>query len=73
MLKRSTVNYGHCLGYALTLLCPHCKRKNSFVPRRKGEEQYPKIKDTSKKTCVVCGKPFLVKPAILKERDIRTK
>ena len=72
-MKRSPDQYGYVLGYCLEVICPHCKRKQSFTPRRKEGELYPKINPLSTKTCVVCGKKFLVKPNILKERDVRIK
>ena len=73
MLKRSPAQYGYVLGYCLEVVCPYCKTKQNFQPRRKKDEIHAKIKNTSQKTCIVCGKKFSVMKNILRERDIKRK
>lgn len=65
--------YGICCNYALELLCPVCKRKQAYCPRRAKGEQYARIKKNAKKKCIVCGNSFSIQNNILGERDIKTK
>lgn len=63
---------GFCCNYALELLCPKCKRKMSYCPRKAKGEQYARIKKNAKKKCFICGTSFLIRENILRERDIKT-
>ena len=72
-LKRSASQCGLLMGYALEVICPNCKTKQSYIPRKNKENLRAKINPLSVKSCVVCGKSFSIAKNILRERDIKTK
>lgn len=62
--------YGKLLKYCYTVICPECKKKQSYKPQRKGK-LYADLNPKAVKMCVVCGKPFNVKNNLIGERDRR--
>ena len=64
---------GYCCNYALELLCPTCKHKFSYQPRREKGARYAKIKKNATKLCIFCNTRFSIQNNILGERDIKVK
>ena len=64
--------YGKTLNYAVEILCPKCKKLQSYIPRKKGE-LHARINPKSTKLCPICNTRFLIIKNIIGERDIKTK